>query len=96
MGPSCEVILETPLDGEALRALDVFLTGAAERIVRTRKGRVWEACIEGRWVHVAVSGSLPEIVLWAGFKSPEDYEVLRWLGSAIAEMFGGLASEPVK
>jgi hypothetical protein len=95
MGPSCELLIQAD-DGPAVDAIDRLLAKAAEKITRTRKGRVWDIWIRGRPVHVQVSGSPPTVELSAGCNQPEDYGVLRELSQQIAEELGGMASEPVK
>ena len=94
-GPTCEVVLDAA-DGLALDAVDAILAAAAERIDRTRKGRVWDVWVGGRPVHVSVGGSPPAVALAAGCNSPEDYAVLRRLAGEMAAVLRGVASEPVK
>ena len=92
MGPTCEVLLTTD-DGAMLDAIDDLLASRAERIDRTRRGRVWDVWIGGRPVHVSVGGKPPSISLSAGCNDPEDYAVLRQLGGELAAALGG--SDPV-
>lgn len=94
-GPTCEVLLDAN-DDTALGMIDAALTAAADRIDRTRKGRVWDVWVTGRPVHVSVTGNPPAIGLAAGCNSPEDYVVLRKLAADLALVLGGVASEPVK
>ena len=94
-GPTCEVLLEAD-DGPALDMIDAVLAAAAERIDRTRKGRVWDVWVAGRPVHVWVDGPPPAVGLAAGCNGPEDYAVLRRLTVGLAAALGGVASEPVK
>jgi len=90
-GPTCEVLLETD-DGPTLDSIDAILAASAERIERTRKGRVWAVWVGGRPVHVSVSPV--SVVLSAGCNEPQDYEVLRRLAGAFAAKLGGIATEP--
>jgi hypothetical protein len=94
-GPICEVLLEAD-DGVALDTIDAILTAAGEHIGRTRKGRVWDAWVAGRPVHVSVGGSPPAVTLAAGCNCPEDYDMLRRLAGEMAAALGGVASEPEK
>lgn len=95
MGPTCEVLLLSN-DNATLDTIEVVLSEAAEEIVRTRKGRVWDLRVDGRPVHVAVIGKTPVVTLAAGCNSPEDYLVLRRLANKVAEALGSVASPPVK
>jgi hypothetical protein len=95
-GPACEVLFDRPATNDALRAVDSFLASHASEIQRTRKGKVWQLWLDGRPIHVAVLDSLPGIELSAGSNSTEDYEILRRLATGLAELLGGVASEPTK
>jgi hypothetical protein len=79
-----------------LDAVDSMLASAADRIERTRKGRVWDIWVRERPVHVRIEGSPPVVILSAGCNSPEDYAILRRLAADLARAVGGLASEPDK
>ena len=94
-GPTCEVLLEAD-DAQTLDTIDGVLSAAAERIERTRKGRVWDVWVGGRPVHVSVGKSPPLVALAAGCNEPEDYSVLRRLAGELAFALGGVASEPEK
>lgn len=94
-GPTCELLLESD-DGPTLDAVDAVLAAVAERIDRTRKGRVWDVWIKNRPIHVSVGGSPPSVDLSAGCNSAEDYEILRLLAGKLAATLGAVASEPVK
>ena len=72
VGPTCEVIVETA-DNSLLDVIDGILAGAAERIERTRKGRVWEVWVGGRPVHVSVGGTPLAVVLAAGGNLPRGF-----------------------
>ncbi len=72
MGPTCEVIMETA-DNSLLDVIDGILAGAAERIERTGKGRVWEVWVGGRPVHVSVGGTPLAVVLAAGCYPPRGF-----------------------
>ena len=96
MGPACDVELATAPDEAALDAIDAFLDGIAERIERTRKGRVWDVWIGGRPVHVAVTNSPDAVTLSAGCNSLEDYELLQRIARGLADILGGRASEPLE
>jgi hypothetical protein len=94
VGPTCEVRLATAPAGESLESVDAFLSGATDRVGRTRNGRVWSVWIGGRPYRVA---ALPGVIeLSAGCNDSADYEVLRRLGDGLAQLLGGEASEPVK
>ncbi len=94
-GPTCEVLLEAD-NSPTLDTIDEVLAAAAERIERTRKGRVWDLWVGGRPVHVSVGGSPPSVALSAGCNEAEDYRVLRRLAGELAAALGGVASAPVK
>jgi hypothetical protein len=94
-GPACEVLLESDAP-EVLLEIDAVLARVAERIERTRKGRVWNIWVDGRPVDVAVESSPPSIVLSAGCNGPEDYRVLARLAASLAERLRGLPSSPTK
>jgi hypothetical protein len=79
-----------------LDAIDSVLASAADRIERTRKGRVWDVWVRERPVHVRVEGSPPMVMLSAGCNDPEDYAILRRLAADLARAVGGVASRPVK
>ena len=95
MGPCCEVLIQDD-SGPVLDAIDRLLAKAAEKIDRTRKGRVWDVWIRGRPVYVQVNASPPSVELSAGCNQPDDYDVVRGLSQQIAKELGGIASEPVK
>ena len=95
MGPTCEVLLESD-DDTVLDAIDLILSAVAERIDRTRKGRVWDVWVSGRPVHVSVERMPPAVALAAGCSGPDDYAVLRRLAADLASSLDGVASEPVK
>jgi len=95
VGPTCEVLLEA-VDGSTLDAVDAVLASVADRIERTRKGRVWDVWIGGRPVHLAVGGPPVAVVLAAGCNDSEDYAVLQRMAGVLAEVLGGIASPPVK
>ena len=95
MGPTCEVLLEAD-DGGVLNAIEAVLAATAQRIERSRKGRVWDVWVGGRPVHVSIDGSPPIVTLAAGCNGSEDYGLLRQLAQALASALGGVASEPVK
>jgi IS4 transposase len=95
MGPTCEILLEVD-DQPTLDAIDKILVSAADRIDRTRKGRVWDVWIRSRPVHVDVSRPPPVVTLSAGCNTSEDFAVLRELAASIVEVVGGIASEPEK
>ena len=95
MGPTCEVLIESD-DGQTLDTIDELLTTVADKIDRTRKGRVWEVWIRGRPVYVQVVKSPPAVELSAGCNLPEDHNVLRELSLQIADVLKGIASEPEK
>jgi hypothetical protein len=94
-GPTCEVLIEsdTPF---ALDEIESVLAALAERVERSRKGRVWDVSVNGRPVHVMVSGSPASIELSAGCNEPPDYAALERLAGALAERLGGVASPPSK
>jgi len=79
-------------DGPTLDAIDAILATAAERIDRTRKGRVWAAWVGGRPVHVSVTPV--SVALSTGCNEPQDYDLLRRLAGAFAAKLGGVATEP--
>lgn len=95
MGPTCEVLLEVA-DEAALDMIEVVLVAAACRIERTRKGRVWDVWVDGRPVHISVTGTPPAVALSAGCNGPVDYDVLWRLASDLATAIGGVASESIK
>ncbi len=95
MGPTCEVLLESDA-GPVLDGIDALLAASADRIERTRKGRVWDIWVRGRPVHVWVTAWPPSVCFAAGCNRPDDYAVLRQLAGRLAEALGGLASEPTK
>jgi len=90
-GPTCEVLLQTD-DGQTLDAIVAILVTAAERIDRTRKGRVWDVWVGGRPVHVSVTPV--SVALSAGCNEPQDSDLLRRLAGAFAVALGGIAIEP--
>ncbi len=94
-GPACEVLIESD-SGPTLDEIDAVLADLAERIERTRKGRVWDMWVDGRPVHVMVASSPPGIELSAGCNSLEDHAMLERLAGALVERLGGLASPPSK
>jgi hypothetical protein len=86
-----------PSDGPlVLEAIDMYLASLADRIERTRKGRVWDIWVDGCPVRVAVVTSTPAVELSAGCNRAEDYAVLRKLTTGLAATCGGSASEPTK
>ena len=95
MGPTCQVLM-TANDDAILDAVDAVLAGVAERVDRTRKGKVWDLWVGGRPVHVSISGSPAAVTLAAGCNCPEDYAVLRQLAGALASTLGGVATQPIK
>jgi hypothetical protein len=95
MGPTCEVLLDKD-DGESLDAVDSVLAAVAEKIERTRKGRVWDIWVAGRPVHISIDSSPPSISLSAGCNSVEDYALLKLLAAKLTEAMNGVASEPIK
>lgn len=95
MGPTCEVLVEND-GGIVLDDVDAVLVAAADQIVRTRKGCVWEVWVEGRPVQVSVGGLPTAVTLTAGCNGAEDYAVLRRLARELAASLGGVASEPLK
>lgn len=95
MGPSCKVLIEAD-DGLVLDTIDQLLAKVAEKISRTRNGRDWEVWILGRPVDIRVATSPPAVELSAGCNQPEDYIVLRELSQQIANVLGGIPSEPEK
>jgi hypothetical protein len=95
MGPACEVLLGAD-EPSILDVVDALLDSIADRIERTRKGRVWDLWIGGRPIHVEVGSSLTSIKLSAGCDGAEDYTLLRQLSEGLAAVCGGLASEPIK
>jgi len=90
-GRTCEVLLQTD-DGQTLDAIVAILVTAAERIDRTRKGRVWDVWVGGRPVHVSVTPV--SVALSAGCNEPQDSDLLRRLAGAFAVALGGIAIEP--
>jgi hypothetical protein len=94
MGPSCEVLLvdDSP---RILDAIDAILALSAERIDRTRKGRVWDVWIRGQPVHIHVEKQLL-MTLSAGCNHPEAFIILREIASRIVDAVGGIYSEPDK
>jgi hypothetical protein len=86
-----QALLQTD-DGPTLDAIDAILATAAERIDRTRKGRVWAAWVGGRPVHVSVTPV--SVALSTGCNEPQDYDLLRRLAGAFAAKLGGVATEP--
>lgn len=95
MGPGCEVLLEG-VDDALLDGLDALLASFAERVERTRKGRVWDIMIGDRPFHVCVDESPPAVVLSAACNDSDDWALLSDLAQTIAERFGGIASPPEK
>lgn len=94
-GPTCEVLIQSNVES-VLDDIDSMLSAFAERIERTRKGRVWDVWVGGRPIHIIVTG-LPFIVeLSAGCNDLEDYAVLERLAGILVERFGGLATPPLK
>jgi hypothetical protein len=93
VGPACEVLLVND-DGPTLDSIDALLGSLADRIDRTRKGRVWDVWIRGRPVHVQIVDAV--LVLSAGGNKPEDMTVLRELADRIVQTVGGMYSEPEK
>ena len=96
MGPTCEVIFEAPLGDRAVDETDALLAGFAERVERTRKGRVWDIWIKGRPIHVAAELDEPELHIHAGCNSSEDYEIVSRLAETLALAFDGVAGTPEK
>jgi hypothetical protein len=95
MGPSCEVLLEND-DLATLIAIDAVLDKYADRLERTRKGRVWQLWIDGHPILASVKGPPPSLGLSAGCNSKEDYALLGRLAGAVETAIGGIASEPEK
>lgn len=90
------ILFETTLDGDDLDRLDAILARRANRLERTRKGRVWDVWVKGRPIHVSAHRAESELHLIAGCSSCEDYEVLGELADSIATALGGIAGECVK
>jgi hypothetical protein len=95
VGPTCAILLDAD-DELTLDSIDSFLESIADRIDRTRRGRVWDIWVRDRPVHVQIAGTPPEAILSAGCNQPEDYDVLRDLVKGIVDTVGGFASEPEK
>jgi hypothetical protein len=93
VGPTCEVLLVND-DGPTLDAIDALLRSLADRIDRTRKGRVWDVWIRGHPVHVHIDQAV--VALAAGCNRPEDLIVLRELADGIVQAVGGIHSEREK
>ena len=94
-GPACEILIESDL-GPVLDEVDLLLSVLAERVERTRRGRVWDIWVGGRPFHVEVAGSPLAINLSADCNDSEDYSVLERLSRALVERLGGQASAPSK
>ena len=95
MGPSVEVLTDEPITDEHLLAIDTLLSTLADKIIRTRKGRVWTLWIGERPMYVSVTA--PDCVtLSAGRNSPQDGDILRQWGQRLASLLHGIASEPTK
>ena len=56
-GPACAVYGRGAIDEPLLQSIDRVLDEVASDLRRTRKGRVWDAHIEGLWVHVQAKPS---------------------------------------
>ncbi len=95
MGPTCEILLETD-DGPTQDRIDEVLASVADRIDRTRKGRVWDVWIHGRPLHVIITSSPPVVTLSAGCNSYDDVNIVRELAECIVNAVGGLYSGPEK
>lgn len=101
MGPVCFVVLTLEINSETLEVIDSYLDRAAKSIVRTRKGRTWEAQIDGRMIDISTYPEPEmllnnEITLGAVCNSQEDYIVLRKVGTELASLLGGMVTEPTK
>ncbi|WP_406698025.1 hypothetical protein V5E97_04145 [Singulisphaera sp. Ch08] len=95
MSLACEVLLESD-EPAMLDTIDSFLEAAADRIDRTRKGRVWNLWIDERPIHVEVVDQPPSIGLSSACDDAHDDSVLRRLAKGLATACGGLALEPPK
>lgn len=95
MGPTCTISFATDL-GSTLAIVDSVLATAAEKVERTRKGRVWDIWMNGRPFHVDLDAKSSHIVLSAGCNVAEDIQLLRLLSAELATAVGGVASEPTK
>ncbi|WP_395738199.1 hypothetical protein [Prosthecobacter sp.] len=95
MGPTAEVITAEPITDQQLLDIDDMITKLAAKFIRTRKGRVWSLWIDERPIHLSVTEP-GVLVMAAGLHSPQDYDILRQLGQRLADLVGGLASEPIK
>jgi hypothetical protein len=94
MGPTCEILLEVS-DPLTLAKIDDALALIAEKIERTRKGRVWKVWIQGRPVHLhATDNNTLEIS--ADCNQTEDYGVMRDLIQHLCDTTDGIASEVQK
>lgn len=89
VGPTCEVLLKSD-DESTLRSIDEILAKLADRIDRTRKGRVWSIWIRGHPVHVQIDQSV--VALSAGCNCFEDAIILRELAECIVQGVGGISS----
>ncbi|MDZ7616308.1 MAG: hypothetical protein U1E05_04845 [Patescibacteria group bacterium] len=81
-------------DPSTLDSIESLLASLADRIDRTRKGRVWDVWIRGRPVHVAISQSI--VALSAGCNSREDAAILQEVAEGIVQAVGGIYPEPDK
>jgi hypothetical protein len=87
--------LTSGLTTASLALIDKHLQTAAEDIIMTRKGRNWDIRVGGRPVTVSVDSEC-QISLAAACNSHADYEVLRQIGKDLADVLGGVWSEPSK
>jgi hypothetical protein len=100
MGPTCSVILSAIPTDATYSAVDAYLSRIAREMMRDKKVRLWEGWIDGRPVIVAIKDeneeSHPVVELSAGCNSPEDYEIMRRVSAELADLLGGLATDPIK
>lgn len=94
-GPACSVILSEH-SKQTLQDLDVILAAFADRLERTRKGRVFDLWKEQRPYHVHFREEELTIELSAGCNGREDYRFLETLSEALATRLNGVASPPEK
>jgi hypothetical protein len=94
LGPTCEILLEAS-DPLTLAKIDDALALIADKIERTRKGRVWNVWIQGRPVHLHATDD-NTLGVSAGCNQTEDYEVMLELIQHLCDATGGHASEVQK
>jgi len=100
MGPTCEIILTEDANEAMLAAIDAYLDHVIADFCQTRNERSWSGWIQERpidiWVEDARDDEPAAIGFAAACNDVEDYAMLRSVSQAIAELVGGVATEPIK